>query len=226
MGRTEIHGGILFMKHVSEVINVNSVKSPKFIRSEDNVDTRTIGITNHVFEQIQSIYPGFKACWGTDKEFSNAKINWAKAFMHSGITNINQINHAMKRCRLQETRFPPSCGEFIAWCMPEAKDLNLPSIDEAYDEAVKNSYRYQIEKKWSHIAIYNAWKLSGAGNLFNMPKKESFKLFEKNYNFVLKKIVNGELLIDLPLAISERPEPKITKTFGEDNLQKLKNSLR
>lgn len=225
MGGTEIHGGILSMKHVRDVIDINRLKTPKFSRSEENIDTRSIGITNYVFEHLQAIYPGFKACWGTEREFQNAKTNWAQAFMHSGINNINQIIHALKKCRVQITRFPPSCGEFIAWCMPDAQDLNIPGLEKAYDEAVKNSYRYQIEKKWSHAIVYNAWKLSGASNLFNMSKKESFKLFEKNYNYLLKKLANGESLADLPLAISERPESRITKEIGEESLKKLKKDI-
>ena len=183
------------------------------------IDPNTKGIVDNLFKKLQIIFPAFRQAWPTQQEFDRAKREWTIGFMQAGIKNVEQLKFGLKRARLSGQDFVPNVGKFIGWCTPTAEELNLPSLEKAFDEACKNSYRYEINKHWSHPAIYHAWKMCSSCDLSGLPKQSAFQIFEHAYSLTIKSILKGEPLKPIPQAIQHKKDSPINKEVGRSALQ-------
>lgn len=151
--------------------------------------------------------------------------------MDSGITRIEQIEFGMKKCRLESPINTPTLAQFLKWCIPSPEELGLPNVENAYDEACRNNSRFNTEKKWTHQAVYHAWSMCNSYELANLPKKNTFPVFERNYDITLKMIMKGEPLREIPIAITHdsesEPKKKIAKDFEHcDSREKAMQKIR
>lgn len=159
---------------------------------QDKTRDKTGELMNYIFSQLIGIFGEHK--WVTPEGIEQGRIQYIKAFIESGLTNLSNIEHGLKKCRQDSSlKFMPTPAQFISMCKPTPEELGIPSIKQAYDEAVKNSSRYQEEKTWSHIVVEHAWKATGAYMLANTNNVAAYPLFERNYQISTRMFIEGKL---------------------------------
>jgi hypothetical protein len=188
------------------------------------IEKETAEIVNQLFIELQAIFPAFRQAWTSQQEFERAKIHWTKAFIDADLLRLEQLKHGIRSFRLLKSPFVPTSGQFIEMCRPSRASLNIPNILDAFKEASKNSHPC-AQKAWSHEIVYHAWKNTGAYELRTRPEKEIYKLFEYNYEILIRKLLNGEILEGIKLAIEEKIAPIASKETGKDALNQLKSIL-
>ena len=205
------------MEHISNLINTASLTVK---REEDKYDTT---LDPHVTEVVSKIFVFFYAiCRGFDKQYQDPKrlnvekTQWIRAFMDIGFNTLEKVQRGIKKCRLESPINTPTIGQFVKWCIPSAEELGIPNVEYAYDEACRNSNPSNPEKKWTHQAVYHAWTMCNSYDLSHLPKKNTFPIFERNYDITVKMIIRGEPLKAIPIAIThdKESESKINLAKG------------
>lgn len=105
------------MKTISDICNKLDLSNPN--KLEMSFTEEDAMIVNQLFFALQSIFPAFKQAWPSEALYDKAKIEWTKAFVQAGINNSEKISIGLSKCRLMNTPWIPSPGEFIAMCKPE-----------------------------------------------------------------------------------------------------------
>lgn len=188
------------MEKISNLINFEKIKQQ---RSEEGAwEQKTAKIINLLFRELQDIFPAFKQAWPTQEDFNRAKKSWTKAFIAAGICDIEHLRYGIKKCRLSESAFAPSAGKFIKWCMPDPTEIGLPSVEDAYLEAIENSHPTST-KKWSHHVIRHSRNMTGSFELFALQKSKSFALFKRNYEISIRQFINGQLK-EIPKGLEDK----------------------
>lgn len=212
------------MKSIGETLKANDFLSRRHAQeTQKTLDPASVNIVNRLFVFFESICRGFEKQYHghSQKKLNMEKIQWARGFMDSGITRIEQIEFGIKRCRLESPVNTPRLGEFLKWCTPSPEDLGMPRLDDAYDEACRNSSPSNPEKKWTHKAVYHAWTMCSSYDLSHLPKINTYPVFERNYDITVKMIMRGEPLKDIPAALTHDedsvPRENITKGFENCN---------
>lgn len=184
-------------------------------------------VINELFGEIISIFPSHKVAWPNQEILDCAKKTWVKAFFEAGIQDLSIIAVGLKALRATKNPFVPTPGQFLEMCKPTAESLGLPKLYEAYNEACKNAHP-SSDKKWSHAIVFNAAINTGLNALRELPKRESFELFEYNYQVLVTKAINGEPLgKDIPKAINhDKQKPLSSKETAREWLNKIKNDLK
>lgn len=210
------------MKHISSLVNTSSISVKREERKFDNaLDPYVTAVVNKLFVFFYSICRGFDKQYHDPKRLNAEKTQWIRAFMDVGFTTLQHIQLGVRKCRLESPINTPTIGQFVKWCTPTPKELGIPALEEAYAEACKNSLPYDTEKKWSHPAVYHAYTMCDAYELMTLPKKNTFPIFERNYDITVKMLMQGENLREIPKAITcvrEYPMRQKTKSqFGHCN---------
>lgn len=118
-----------------------SSQPKKFARPEDlaSVAPEAKQVVNDIFDSLMLIFPLFASKMEDPDQLAGAKRQWMLAFMDSGIRSQRQIEAGLRKARLSEKGFPPTPGEFIAWCRDGfAEAVGLPSADQV--QTVFNVY--------------------------------------------------------------------------------------
>lgn len=207
------------MKPITEITQGLPLKlvsaSPEPAPQDQGVDAQVAEsaawlVVNKLFAELRAIFPAWKAAWPTDKDLDRAKRTWVKAFVSSGITQIEQIRYGLEQCRTLNTDFIPSVGKFISWCQPSSELLGLPTMESAYREACRNAHPAS-DPDWSHPVVYHAACQTGLYELFNLPERGSRPMFERAYSVTLRAVLAGQPLPEVPKALPKesvvsRPE--------------------
>ncbi len=214
------------MAHISSLINTSSLSIKREESKYDtSLDPHITGVVNKLFVFFYSICRGFDKQYQDPKRLNVEKTQWIRAFTDVGFNTLEKIQLGVKKCRLESPINTPTIGQFVTWCTPSVEELEIPSLEDAYSEACKNSSPYNTEKKWSHQAVYHAWKMCNSYELANLPKKNTFSVFERNYDITVKMIMRGEPLKEIPIAIihnkESEPQQKIAKGFEHCNSHKI-----
>lgn len=116
------------------------------------------------------------------------------------------IKSGLDHCRSNEP-WPPNCAQFIAICKPTAEKLGLLTADQAYHCATHD--RVDNLDTATRLAAKN----TGYYELRTLSKEKTWPLFKRNYEVVVRRILNGEnLSADIPKGLPERPcEPSPSK---------------
>ena len=184
-----------------------------------------IEVIDNLFEGMQAIFPAFKQAWPTQELFDRAKREWIKAFVDADLHSVERIGLGLKKFRKSLTPFVPSPGQFIAMCSLSAEDLNLPSCEVAFKEACLNSSPYISNVVWSHAAVHHARMLTGSHELRTLPAGVVFKIFARNYEITIQKILNGEVLPEVPKGIENLTSVNPDKSTYESAMKQIKQSL-
>jgi hypothetical protein len=189
------------------------------------IDTGTTDVVNSLFKELQAIFPAWRQAWPDDEALKAAKRSWIKAFMAQGINQLGQIRYGIENCRKLQKPFAPSVGEFIAMCQPTPEALGIPSHDAAYAESVANAHPSMAGgREWSHQAVYHAASQCGFHALNTMKAEVSRKLFDRNYDITIRMMLAGERLRNIPLALPERVDGRVTAAIGKKALADLRKS--
>ncbi len=200
------------MKHISNLIDLEKVKSEK--AADKSPEKNTASVINWLFRELRSNFTAFKQAWPDQETYTQAKKTWIKAFMLAGINKIEQIQHGLNKCYLMENPFVPTPGQFIAWCTPTYEQMGLKSPEEAFKEA-SSLARPDSSKNWSHTVVRIAAVETGMYKLATFPENKIYPLFERNYEIIFRKFINGE-----ELKAPEKAIPYIHQEKEDDDIVK------
>lgn len=185
------------------------------------------GIVNNLFAELQACFPAWRQTFTSKSDIDAAKRAWTRGLIEAKITSDRQLQWGLAKARRSESAFWPSIGQFIKWCQPDPEDFGLPSPEQAFREASRNSHPVAANSRWSHPAVYVAARELGAFELSNLPRDKSWPIFERAYSIVVQRVLNGENLDNqIPKALPERPTPRpADPAVARQHIERLKNML-
>lgn len=221
------------MEKISNVIDIkrllaiNAEKTEKAEKISDQLDPRAVELVNRLFTFFYSVCRGFEKQYHEPKKLSMEKTQWMRAFQDEGLVTFPQILPGIKRVRRETPINTPTIGQFIDYCTPTDEALGVPTLDEAYREACKNSYFAETEKVWTHKLVHHAWKLTGAYNLASCTRDTSYPIFRRNYEITIRDWRAGKAIEEIhPLKAIKNNLNRQTPEIAEKSLQALKDMLK
>ncbi|MNH15544.1 Replication protein P [compost metagenome] len=197
---------------------------PDDVKAELN--RKTAEVINNLFRDLRSICTAWKQAWPDQVTYNASKQQWLTAFLEAGICKPEQLQFGLMRCRQSGAPFIPPPGEFIQWCQPTPEMLGLPAVAAAFREATRNAHPAMAGRgKWSHDAVWHAAKESGFENLNKLPSDASSKLFERNYTIAVRRLMAGEPLQKMPLALPAEVAAHRTPQVGNSALAAMRARL-
>jgi hypothetical protein len=208
------------MEQVSDLLKTVSLTiNREAKRNETALDPHVVEVINRLFVFFRTICRGFEKQYYETKLLNAEKTQWIRAFMDLGFNSLEKVKLGIKKCRLQSPINTPTIGQFVEWCTPTAEEIGTPGVENAYEEACRNSSPYNRDKIWSHQAVYHAYSMCNSFDLTNLPKKNTFPIFEHNYKRTLQMINRGEELKEIPPALTYdsdfHKKEKVSHGFGE-----------
>lgn len=152
------------------------------------VSPETTEVVNALFRKLRGIFPAWRQAWPSTEALNAAKEEWIKGFADEGIRSLEQIEFGIQNCRKAKKPFAPSVGEFIAMCVQTPEDFGMPSVPDAWLEALLGMY--------SHEAVRLAANATGLFDL-RAAKQEDKGLrqrFDRNYEVILRRAQAGQPL--------------------------------
>ncbi|MCY1540311.1 Replication protein P [compost metagenome] len=148
------------------------------------------------------------------------------AFLEAGITNWeSQIEFGLQSLRAEPSDFVPAPGKFVTWCQPTPHALGLPSLEEAYAEALKKTHPSMAGvARWSCPAVYHAAARAGFSTLQQLCRADGLVLLEQKYVLIRRALARGEQLPQVPVAALPS-KPSSTPEVGNDALTAIRNRI-
>lgn len=189
------------------------------------VDESTEAFLADLMRRLKGDFTGWRSVWPTQQE----ELAWQDEFLgeciRSGLQNQDLINHAMRIAARDRRPWPPSVGEFVAWCLaPEA--FGLPGEEKAYKVAMRNTHPAQAGMaRWPHPALYHAAVACGYLALQNLDRKLGFKLYSDKYLEQRRRMARGEEIAPAPVAELPAPVRKAAPEVANAHLAKIRVML-
>lgn len=196
-----------------------------------NAQTKTAKFMNDLFLEIKARCPAWPQSWPNEKIELKAREIWLESLLLNKVTKWENIKIGLSKIK---SAFVPTIDEFISYCKITLDDLGLPTVEQAYKEACKNSheskYPYfengkRVEPKWSHEIVRLAAVDCGTHDLIS--KSNSFETFKKHFEFYQQKLLQGEKFEAILKALPHENTEAATTTqkVGENALKSLKTAL-
>jgi len=152
------------------------------------VTPQTAEVVNDLFRRLRGIFPAWRQAWPSTEALDAAKAEWIKEFADEGIRTLEQIEFGIQKCRKLKKPFAPSVGEFIAMCVPGPEDFGMPSVGDAWIEALMTTY--------SHEAVKIAAIATGLFDLRSAKQEDKGlrQRFDHNYAVVIRRAQEGQPL--------------------------------
>ena len=176
-------------------------------QAEAQQQTRVL--VNMLFARFKAIYTHkFASAYANPDEVKLAKREWAIA-----IKGFKEPLLAYAVERSKETyAWPPTIAEFLQLIAKAYAAYGLTEPRAAYLEASQCRIN-PLEFSWSHPAVYHAAASTGWYSLKSDEETKTWPVFEKNYNQVVNRIIQGEAL--------EVPSVALIENKQEDHLAQL-----
>lgn len=193
------------MKPVDELLNAAratlTTSSPTQIgepvpENVTQLEHQVRSAVRRVFATLKTAFPAwYEKHYGDAKAEQLARRVWMSVIQDLGDDAVNRGLHRM----VQECKFPPSPSDFLDLC----KQVNdLPSIQQAWDEALRGSYTHKAVKVAAEATSTFDLKTATHGD------KALFQRFERNYAIVMRRAQTGQPL-----------EGRIAKGLGHDGMR-------
>ncbi|VVN74383.1 replication protein P [Pseudomonas fluorescens] len=180
-------------------------------------------VINQLFRQLRSIRTAWRQAWPDAKAYKESKATWLQAFIENGICTQEQIDIGLIRCRAEPSDFIPSVGKFIQGCVPTPEMIGLPSLNAAFDQAMRNCHpAMHAVAKWLHPAVYHATAAAGFHSLPLLSRELALISFEKRYLEQVRKVWQGVELNPVPVAELAAPQAQRTPDVGNKALAELR----
>jgi hypothetical protein len=121
--------------------------------------------------------------WTRTYEDPLARKVWRRDLEVEGLTPDDVKAGLRRTARLE---WPPSLGEFVAACRPEAADLGMPEAREAYVAACRGQWRL-------HPIVWHVASIIGSHDLRSRPEAETWPRFEAAYKVALSQAQQGRV---------------------------------
>lgn len=193
----------------------------------NEMEKQSAEVINRLFSELKSIFANFWTSGTKQAELETMKRTWMKAFIEANLTSWGKIEFGLKKCRSCESNFPPTPGQFIAWCKPTPEEYGIPPVREAYRIACIASGKHS-DKNWVHDVIFHAAQQTTTWDLSTKPEEQTYKIFERNYEIALRDWLDGKPLQSIPIAIEHQTTPPTdaSREVGKRHLADMLKHLR
>ncbi|KAA8689589.1 Replication protein P [Pseudomonas caricapapayae] len=176
------------MKPASQLMASMSNQPPEVHRAPVVVSLETAEVVNDLFRRLRGIFPAWRQAWPSTEALAAAKEEWIKEFADEGIRTLEQIEFGIQKCRKLKKPFAPSVGEFIAMCVPGPEDFGMPTVADAWMEALMATY--------SHEGVKIAAAATGLFDLRSAKQDDKGlrQRFDHNYTIVIRRAQAGQPL--------------------------------
>lgn len=151
-------------------------------------------LVNQLFREIRTARPAWRQAWPSTEVVEASKKTWITAFLEAGVTDWDsQIEFGLQALRAEPSDFVPAPGKFVTWCQPTPQALGLPSLEEAYAEALKKTHPSMSGvARWSCSAVYHAAARAGFSTLQQLGRADGLALLEQKYVLIRRALARGE----------------------------------
>lgn len=210
------------MKKISEIAVIDAVKSaarqPASSADAVQIDERTAQVVNEIFRELQAIFPAWKQAWPDRQALDAARKTWIKGLAEAGVTDLDQVRFGLRQARKSSTDFIPNVGKFIAWCTPTPESLGLPSVEQAFDQALRGECRSGVVK--AAVRLTGSYDLRCSNGSDTALKRR----FESNYLEMVGRWRDGKSL-DAPMLIGHDSQKSPAEQADEQAERELKKRI-
>ena len=143
---------------------------------------------NALFAMLEAAYPlKFKRAFPTDDFLLEAKKVWIRNLTEFSPQRILQAG----KKALDHGSFFPDLRDIRSYCKLDYRDLGMKEPLQAYYEACQLIDQSK-DAPWSHIVVYLAARVTGHLVLRGQPQKLAYPIFQRNYEILCNRVINGE----------------------------------
>lgn len=177
---------------------------------------------NQLFTELELAYHNqFHRAFAGPEQVSMAKQLWLHALADIHPTRII----AGGRRAISDSRYLPNIASLRRYCQPRPEELGLPDARAAYIEACR-APSPRTGHDWSHPAVYHAGRASDWHFLASSPEATAFPVFQRNYELLVERVMNGEELDPpLPPALPERTPRPLSRAEQQQYMAQLRREL-
>jgi len=118
------------------------------------------------------------------------------------------IQRGLRRMKSERPEWPPGAAGFAALCVVTAEELGLPSVDEAYQQACNQDWRFS--------AVWRAATKVGVGRLRRGSERQTRKAFEREWARVVQAMQHGKTFPGPAVDVARLTrEPDVPEGFEE-----------
>ncbi len=159
---------------------------------------------NAVFTLLEDAYPlKFKRAFQSHEDIVRAKRVWKNSLQEFSPRRI--VRAAQKA--LDTSKFFPDLSDLRELCKLRYDEVGLKEPLQAYYEACYAPQQTR-DYRWSHIAVYLAGRETGWLMLRSEEQRVAFPVFERNYEILCNRVLEGE---DLEASILKGLEDSRSK---------------
>lgn len=181
-----------------------------------------IDALNEVFALFRINYHNqYYKAYNDDAVLSQIKKLWLESLVQFEPRTI--LRGARKV--IEESEYLPTLNRMIRACQGDPEAFGLPDARTAYIEACR-APSPKSAWHWSHAAVYHAGLASDWFFLANNSEKIAFPVFERHYQRLCEKVMNG---VELPVpdapALPETIERPLSREENQQRLDDLRKQL-
>ncbi|MRI32021.1 hypothetical protein EOPP23_03280 [Endozoicomonas sp. OPT23] len=177
---------------------------------------------NGLFTLLEDAYPlKFKRAFPTDDDVNRAKRVWYQSLKEFSPKRIMLAGQKA----LDTSKFFPDLGDIRELCRLRYDEMGLKEPLQAYYEAC-HSPDQSRNYRWSHIAIYLAAKQTGWMTLRSEEQRIALPIFERNYNIICNRVLDGEdLEAEILQGLEDSRNKEAVRLAEEQAEQKLRKQM-
>ena len=177
---------------------------------------------NTLFTLLEDAYPlKFKRAFPTEEDLSRAKRVWFQSLKEYHPKRI--VRAAQKA--LDTSKFFPDLSDIRELCKLRYDEVGLKEPLQAYYEACYAPVQSR-EYHWSHIAVYLAAKQTGWVMLRSEEQRMALPIFERNYEILCNRVLDGEdLEAEILQGLEDSRNKEAVRVAGEQAEQALRKQM-
>nr|WP_306671263.1 MULTISPECIES: replication protein P [unclassified Endozoicomonas] len=177
---------------------------------------------NTLFTMLEAAFPlKFKKAFPTDASLVEAKKVWIQGLSEFKPARIVRAGQKV----LDTTKFFPDLSEIREHCKLHHDEMGLKKPLQAYYEACYAPEQSR-DARWSHIAVYLAARETGWMTLRSEEQSVAFPIFERNYNILCNRVLDGEdLEASIMKGIEDSRSKEAVRVADEQAEQTLRKTM-
>lgn len=194
---------------------------------EENINPRPsnehIDAINQVFAEFELIYHNqFHKAFHNEERLLLARRLWLNNLKKYSPELILKAAHRA----IKDSEYLPTIRGLLKYLEDDFQRHGLPDAHSAYIEACR-APSPKAEFTWRHPAVYYAGKASDWFFLANSIESKAFPVFERNYQMLCERVLNGETLENpLPVALPAKVSTPLDKEEQKKRMAEMRKSLK